>query len=718
MRRRRKPESAEGVSRREFLATAVGSSLTPGIATSQDPAPQKSPLRRAGWIQEEPLVIVGNWDDMPIFRRRTGGGWAWLEDDYHRDHSEETVRKLKDAGVTLAILHFYKGFGLMAEQAHIADTIKLASLCHRHGLRVGLYVGSTLFYESFLLENAAASDWFVPDYLGAPVFYGHSTFRKRVYFMHPGYREYMKRVLRVAVEEVRTDLIHFDNTSMQAEPAIFQHPLAIEDFNHFLTAKYSPAQMELRLGFRDPKYVLPPRGDWTLSSIDDPLAQEWTDFRCQTLSNYYQEMAAFIHNLDPAVAIDCNPHRGLSGFNTYWLQGVDYSRLLAHTHAVWSEEGNEPGVTADGVLVSKIRTYKMASKLNNRVFAYTGLPYSHPSPAEAQIKLAMAEAMAYNRQCLGFVSGIRSLSRLPVGAQRYIQFFHRNFRLFRDVASAAEIAVLHSYASLAFNNDRPYQSSWLFEQALIQAKVPFDIIFDDHLRDLSRYRVLILADQENLSEEQLGLIRRFVMGGGGFVATESTSLYTERRELRENYGLADLLKVSAAAFYDTGSAVFPMPASKEPTPAPIRNQVGQGRSVYIAEVKAAIAKPTGAPMTSTYWQLPLNAPDLIDAVNWAAGDEPILAVNAPVGVTTDLLLVKPSGAYMIPLVNYDIRGSATVENIEVWLRVPDGARVSHISVFSPDTDDSIPVRPLLRPRQVGFIVPRLNTYCAAEVLCG
>ena len=67
---------------------------------------------------------------------------------------------------------------------------------------------------------------------------------------------------------------------------------------------------------------------------------------------------------------------------------------------------------------------------------------------------------------------------------------------------------------MAFNNERPYQGTFLFEQALIQAKVPFDIIFDRHLTDLSRYRVLVLADQECLSDEQMDQVRAFVNRGG------------------------------------------------------------------------------------------------------------------------------------------------------------------------------------------------------------
>ena len=704
------------VSRRDFLASAVVSSLLPSMAASQDNAPSEPAYRQPAWIEESPLVIVGSWDDMPLFRRRSGGNRTGQEDDYHREHTQETVSKLKELGVTMAIIHFYKGFGLAAEEPHIRDAKGLAGLCHRSGIKVGVYVGSTVCYETFLLETPGAEDWFVPDYLGKPVVYGGQTFRKRVYFMHPGYREYIKRVLRVAVEEVQADLIHFDNTSMQAEPCIFQHPLAIQDFRHFLASKYTPGALEGRLGFRDPKYVLPPQCDWALSSIDDPLFQEWTDFRCQTLSRYYQEMAAFIHSLNLAVAVECNPHSGLSGHNTYWFQGVDYPRLLAHTQAVWSEEGNEASVTPGGVLVSKIRTYKMASKLGNRIFTYTAVPYGGLPGGEAQMKLELAEAMAYNRQCLGMVGGILSVQKLPPSAQRYIQFFHKNFRLFHDVESAADVAVLHSFASLAFNNDRPYQSTWLFEQALIQAQVPFDIIFDQHLKDLSKYRVLILADQECLGDEQLDLIRTYVKNGGGLVGTEWTSLYTERRELRRDFGLEDLFKVHAPEIFDGGVVADQRAGEGQSASGPVRNQTGGGRVVHIAEVKASLEKPATVAMTSFYWKPPLNGQELIDAVRWARGGELALEVKAPLTVASNFHKQKASGGFLIHLVNYDVARTPRIENIEVWLRIPALEKVKQISVFTPDADAVQSLQPIARNGEVGFVLPRLETYSVAEVL--
>ena len=60
------------------------------------------------WLKSEPLILAGGWDSMPIFRRRVGGGTEWQEEDYRRELSEQTAKSLKDLGVTLAVIQFFK----------------------------------------------------------------------------------------------------------------------------------------------------------------------------------------------------------------------------------------------------------------------------------------------------------------------------------------------------------------------------------------------------------------------------------------------------------------------------------------------------------------------------------------------------------------------------------------------------------------------------------
>ncbi|MCK9413283.1 MAG: beta-galactosidase [Prolixibacteraceae bacterium] len=630
--------------------------------------------------------MVGNWDDMPIFRRRAGGNLVGQEDEYYREHTEEAVKKLKDLGVTMAIIHFYKAFGIEAEKEQMEDSKKLASLCHKYGIKVGVYVGSTIGYETFLLEKPEAKDWFVPDYMGQPVVYGNQTFRKRVYFMHPGYMEYIKRVIRIAIEDLKVDLIHFDNTSIQAEPAIFFHPMAIENFRTYLKNKYSPETLKKRFGFSDVRYVEPPAYNRPLSTIDDPLLQEWTDFRCQQLADYYGEMEKYIRGLNPEVAVENNPH-GLTGKNTMWDQGIDFPKLLSHTDFFWTE-GEETNLTNEGILISKIRTFKIAQTLNNRVFTYSG-----------KSKLDMAEAMAYNRQGMGMVGDFQAGDELPEGQRNYIKFFLKNFDYYHHIRNVADVAVLRSYATMAFNNDQPYQGTFLFEQALIQKKIPFDIIFDDNLKDISRYKVLVLADQECLNNEKLDLIRSFVNQGGGLVATERTSLFTEWRQRKPKFGLNDLFKVEV-----------PQRSEKDKLNVPLqKNQVGKGRVVYIPRVKPSIPKPEAAAMSGQYWKLPLNWEELIESVQWASGNSLSLSIEAPLSVTMELTEKEDKSALILHLVNFDSK-NALVQNIKVDVQAPEGKKIAKVAVMTPDGRDDKILSFKENGKHVVYTVPQLSVY--------
>jgi hypothetical protein len=705
-------EAKEGIleggkmNRRDFMrGVAAGLSATQ-IPTLMVGAETADASPRA-WLENTPFVAVGSWDDMPIFFRRVGGHGTWEEANYRREHREETVKKLKDLGVTMAIIDFFKGFGLAAEREHIGQARKMAALLHHHGIRVGLYVGSTIAFETFLLEEPSAEEWFVPDYLGRPVIYGNQTFRKRVYFMHPGYVDYIKRVVRMGVEDLKADLIHFDNTSLQARPEIFQHPLAIRQFREFLQSRYSAGELKERLGFSDARFVLPPVIERPLVVVNDPLFQLWTDFRCRQLNRYYQEMQRYVHGLNPAVVIDSNPSSGMAGTNTIWEQGISYPGLFPHMEISWTEEGNYAGVTADGILVSKIRTYKTGSILGTRIVTYTagGGYYGRDGGNRA----SMAESMVFNRQSLGMVGGILRAQEVPESQRKYISFFKNNFKYYKCVQNFPDVAVLYSYASMGFNNDHPAVSFMLFTQALIQAMVPFDIIFDKHLKDLSKYRALVLADQECLSDEQMDLIRKYVERGGGLVATEQSSLYTTRRLRRPDFGLKDLFKVSAPEWQ--GPRAQEMNLKVDPT----ENRIGRGRVTYIPSIEAAIQKPRAERMSSRYWKLPLKWKQLIKAVQWAAAGKLSLQVNAPetMAVVAELMDQPGENRRLLHLVNYAGPQGKTVSNVDVAVELPEGKRLREVTLLSPDAGESRKVRGATAQGRVHFTVPFLDTYTLA-----
>ncbi|MGH9665142.1 MAG: beta-galactosidase, partial [Bryobacteraceae bacterium] len=390
---------------------------------------------------------------------------------------EETVLKLKAAGVNMIITHFYKT-GLETERGDVEAAKRLAELCHKHGMKIGTYIGGTIFAETLLREVPEAKNWIRRDEHGDPIRYGDQTYRYRPDFNNPRYVEFMKKVARVAVEDLKTDLIHFDNHALIAPPWTGDTPEINRRFRAFLRKKYTPEQLKDRFGFSDISLVTVPTWEGisrpsAMSPIGDPLIEEWIDFRCQDFADYYGKVADYIHQLNPNVVVELNPH-GIYGTNRAFLNGIDHVRLLPHGSVFWSEEPNEAHVDAQGDLVSKIRSMKLARSLDETLFVYTGTQRSNLRTRS--YRLLMAESMAFNRNCLGDVGSPLNAYDFPEEALHYIRFYHDQNRHLAATRDVADVAILRSFPSLSYNSLGPQLETTLAEQTLIQYKIPFEYV--------------------------------------------------------------------------------------------------------------------------------------------------------------------------------------------------------------------------------------------------
>lgn len=699
-----------------LLAPATGAAQT-GNATWSTPAP-KNFTEPAWWDQG--VVFVGNWEPL-VFRLRHGGELPVdVVERYKREHAEETVIKLKEAGVNMILTHFYKT-GLQSETEDVELAKQLGALCRKHGLKLGAYIGGTIFAETLLRDIPEAKEWVRYDEHGDPVRYSEQTYRYRPDFNHPGYVEHMKRVIRVAIEEVRADLIHLDNHALIAPPWTGNTPEINRRFRAFLTKKYSPEQLQNRLGFSDTRAVTVPT--WhgisnpaAMSPITDPLIQEWIDFRCQDFAEYYGKLAAYIRQLNPNVVVELNPH-GIYGSNRAFLNGIDHARLLPHGSVFWSEEPNEAQVDASGVLVSKIRSFKLARTLDQTMFIYTGV--QRADPALRSYRLLMAEAMAFNRNCLGDLGSPLTAYEMPDDMKRYIRFYLDQNRHYSSTRIVADVALLRSFPSLAYNSLGPHLETTLMEQLLIQHKIPFDIIFDQNLADLSKYRAVILADQESLSDPALDQIRGYVRGGGGLVATGHTSLYNDWRRRRNDLGLADVLGVHLAP----GAGL----------PRERRGSYGRGRVAYLPAVvpaepvsgigaegppRAAAASPIGAGgFSRRYWKLPKNAEQIVAAIRFAAGAPfSVEFEGAPLTTVMELTEKKDSSERILHWINYKLGTPAP--GVAVTVAAPKGKKIVAVEVLSPDRKTPERVNFTVEGERVRFTWPQLEVYNVAVLRLG
>ena len=193
---------------------------------------------------------------------REASGWT-LRESYERAQSEDVIRKLKEQGVEVFHTHLYKGFGMAAEMPGMEDAKRTAEIAHRHGLKVDSYIQwNTMMYETFFAEEPRAKDWIQRDALGQPILlvYGfQQSYRYRPCFANQEYLDYLKKIVRYAVEEVKTDFIHFDNFDLNAEPDSCHDSTCVRGFREFLKTKYTPARRKERFGFENVDYVNPPQ---------------------------------------------------------------------------------------------------------------------------------------------------------------------------------------------------------------------------------------------------------------------------------------------------------------------------------------------------------------------------------------------------------------------------------------------------------------------------
>ncbi len=126
----------------------------------------------------------------------------------------------------------------------------------------------------------------------------------------------------------------------------------------------------------------------------------------------------------------------------------------------------------------------------------------------------------------------------------------KNEKYLRNVRNLARVGLVYSQNTAAWYGgeqarekvDDPI-NGWY--QALVEARIPFDMIHDQLLDagSIARFKTLILPNIACLSDRQCRQLQDFVADGGSLVATYETSLYDESGTQRDNFGLADLLGV-------------------------------------------------------------------------------------------------------------------------------------------------------------------------------
>jgi hypothetical protein len=647
------------------------------------------------WFNHEPF----------IFPLRRGGHFENWPEIYDRQHSVENILRMAKAGVRYGRLHFYKGMGLRLEMPEILKARQTAERMHAQGMKVSLYVGGTMFAETFYREVPEAREWEQRDQLGRWVPYMETqTFRHYPCPNEPAYRDYIKKVLKIGVEQLGADQFFFDNVQLQPEPKSCRCPRCLQAFQEFLRRRYPTREaVERRFGYPDVQYLAV--NEWEVynrpedvRTVDDPVLQEWIRFRCESLAHHNNDLADYIKSLNPDISVGFNL-KGLYGFNRMWLNGIYHPLYQGHSDFICFDVD---GVNArldsrTGALVSEIRSYKMARRLNMSCHDFL----------EDDLRLAVHMAFNFER-CLprfGYQGGPWDWGANSIFTPLMEFFREYSDRYYTETENRADVAVLRSWPSMAYSIGGTLVPTILMEQVLIQHQVPFDILFDEQLNSIDRYAAVILPGQEALSRQTVDRLLGYVRAGGTLVFSGNTARYNEWREERQANPLLSRFGKTVPAKISTITE-------------------GQGKLVYIPELLPTI--PPGSQVfgpnpeiissvqgrdnrfSPAEWTLPANHAEIHSVLVAGLRQGLSLESAAPLTTVAEICDRPATAEIIVHFVNFDRTHSTGPFSASV--RVGSGQAVRSVRLFSPESDDPQRLPFTEVGSRVRFTVPPFGLY--------
>ncbi len=171
-----------------------------------------------------------------------------------------------------------------------------------------------------------------------------------------------------------------------------------------------------------------------------------------------------------------------------------------------------------------------------------------------EIRLWVADGIAQGLRPWFIKFNAKPIDRrwLPVVKEMFA-WHYANENYLRNLHPLARVGLVYSQQSALYYGgeqarEKIEEPGLGFYQALVEARIPFEMVHDRLLDDehLAPFRTLILPNIAALSDAQCASLRAFVERGGGLVATYQTSLFDEWGVARKDFGLASLFGASYA----------------------------------------------------------------------------------------------------------------------------------------------------------------------------
>src|ERR1035437_680883 len=491
----------------------------------------------------------------------------------------------------------------------------------------------------------------------------------------------------------------------------------------------------------------------------DPARRAYILWRQQRLFNLWQHWDQAVRKINPDSCVIPNTGGGATS-------SLDMKKIGELAPTLMADRQARRGLMSPWAIGMNAKEYRAALGMKPIVGIFSvGLEEPYPWKDSVQnadeIRLWVADLVANGMRPWftkfggvlhdeRWLKPVEDIYRRLAGWEKYL----------RNERPLARVAVVYSQQTAWFvgNKVEDHINGWY--QALIDARIPFELVHDPLLdaAHVSQFKTLILPNIAALSDAQCDQLRAFVKNGGSVIATYETSLCDEWGVRRKDFGIADLFGVGwkgrvegpmqnsyLRLEHDTArdhqllkglegaprivngvwrleveprekfsqvpltlipsypdltmEMVYPRVEKTDIAEVFLRES-GKGRVVYFPW-----------DIDRTFWEvLSVDHFKLLrNAVEWATNEEPPVSVTG-VGVL-DVTAWRQKNSLTVHLVNLTnpmmmkgpLRELIPVSEQQVRLRLPDGAQVSKVHLLAADKKP----RFTQRGRELHIIVPSI-----------
>lgn len=656
------------------------------------------------WLQEEGLCFVGCWEII-TWRRYSGIATTHAEQDYAFEHSQAFIDDIKRLGCNALVVPYDCGHGEAFNEAEVQRTKSFIELAHENGLKAGAYFRPDIVWVETLSDDEMAEleGGFQINKDGQYV-QPFGTSARNVCYHHAGALARFKRHVLRAISDLKADMLHLDGMIIgdQEGSGPCRCANCVADFRKFLIERYGHDRELAARRFGHPfleKVVPPSNYPIDFASYDTGPVQpnwcEWVAFRCYWTSRILAEVASWVRELNPEVAIEINNALPAVRENAALMMGADVIGTGYYTDASWSEDGYGPKLHDNGLLTQRVRQFKLC-----RAAGTFALTYMHEQE-ERLLRQNLAHAAAFNNGnigCIGFPPRMNFSNRYNVHFEikcEFMRWLNQHRPYFRETRSAAQIAVWRPRENMAMSGKLAYAASMRMEQLLIETCRGFDIVFDESPVSLSRYDLVVVPNVECMSLSQIVGLTIYVEGGGSLLVGQDSAMYDlwHRRRIEnpwaELFGGASARNVIADAVASDVAGVFVAAASQTQTDTITCVEHGKGRAAYIPMVVDPSTQPSmltvhgslNCDLDYTNWVVPEHAEEVSAAVSWLMNGREKFRVTAERGMLAEFLTQEECSRTLVHLVNLYPEPQ---KNCTLEVRAAPEAR--DIEVLSPPTD--------------------------------